>query len=614
MSDIYVYSADATDFSSFGLVGALVPTECKFTEEANGGSEIELKHPYDDFERFKALARGNILSVPVPVRTTPPITDSGAVETFVEKWVVRSSSVATAEQRKIYREVDGDSSYTTLKGGEEVTVFFKDYDKKRWKIKYSKYTGWMDPSGLDDKTEIVIGDSSSAIEEVESPWTVRPQYFRIYSVERNMDDVSVNARHISYDLLGNITMYSAPQETLTLKTVLDNVLSKCIARHSFKAFTDVGSSHSSIEFIRKNPISIFLDPEEGLVKLYKCSLVRDNFELYFLNDPGLNRGVRIQYAKNLTGITYTESIENVCTRIVPLGETQDGEKLYLVDDIEEDPTGYYIDSKYISEYPAPHIQVLECEDCTVGDEITVDIARSRMREQVQKQWDNEVDLPDITVEVEFLNLGDTEEYAQYKNLENVFLFDYVTITHPAILSPDNTTFKNGAAITGRSLLARVTAIEWDCILDRMTKLTVGTLNETLATSSVTSWQMPSGYSESKVSEMSQSISTITHAKAVDLSTAVGYTIDTASSGLYVNSIAAYLSFSINVTQVPAGTETVIGNFNTLYAPPVPAAFQAYSSNGVQALGVVSGGEIKITAVDYIETATIRGTATWLFSS
>ena len=46
MSDIFVFSADeeSNDYSTMGLVGALTPTSCVFTEEMNGESGLELTH------------------------------------------------------------------------------------------------------------------------------------------------------------------------------------------------------------------------------------------------------------------------------------------------------------------------------------------------------------------------------------------------------------------------------------------------------------------------------------------------------------------------------------------------------------------------------------------
>lgn len=71
MVEICVYDKLADDFSDTGLCGALVPTSCKFEEVAKGLSQITLVHPYDEWDKWKALKVGNIITAPVPVIITP---------------------------------------------------------------------------------------------------------------------------------------------------------------------------------------------------------------------------------------------------------------------------------------------------------------------------------------------------------------------------------------------------------------------------------------------------------------------------------------------------------------------------------------------------------------
>lgn len=83
MSDIRVFGPDdeGNDYSTMGLVGALIPISCTFHEVANGESSIELEHPIDPYGKYTALERQNILVVPVPVRTTPEIQNGSCVPT-----------------------------------------------------------------------------------------------------------------------------------------------------------------------------------------------------------------------------------------------------------------------------------------------------------------------------------------------------------------------------------------------------------------------------------------------------------------------------------------------------------------------------------------------------
>ena len=572
MSDIYVFGSNdnTNDYSTMGLVGALTPTECTFKETANGESIVELTHPLDSFGRYTALQRGNILAVPVPVRTTPEIHNGQCVTTVWTYKVKPLSQLTSTAQRTLYMwRFSSSPKVAVLNAGEEITVIWKANEEEPatgqedihpWKAKSKYGEGWIDPDALELVTTHSIEDDPAAIEEIQSPWTVTRQYFRIYETKKSIDAISVTARHISYDLLYNMTSYRMGFEA-SLQEILDGVLGDCYAEHQFSAHTNLEGTQTGNWYDQRNPIDVFLNEDDGLCKRFEVDLIRNNYDLYFLKNPGINRGVRIQYSKNMTGIDFTTSDDEVATRIVPVGEKEDGTKLYLDDSIAFPGTlqygsrgntvkelqsrlvslGYsvgstgidgifewrtenglnafkadaglpengiydeethkalmealgvtsepYIDSEHINDYPIIHVYELKCENCTVGTEedgggkVTEEIARARMREQAEKLLENGCDQPKIEMSVEFINLGDTEEYKQFRNLENCFLYDYVIVQHPTM---------------DIDVTAQIMEIEWDCLLDRMVSVEIGSVGKTLANTGITSWQIPNGFSGSKI--------------------------------------------------------------------------------------------------------------------
>lgn len=476
MSHIYVYSANCEDFTNFGLVGALTPISCFFEEEANGLSEITMEHPIDSFGRYTQLVCNNLLMVEVPVRTTPEIDDGGSIVTAVEQWTVRTASTITKAQRTLYKKATGSRKIKVVPAGTEVTVVKKS-DEGRYKVKCKYGTGWMDPNGLIFSHNQIIADNSQSIESVQPAWTVKPQLFRIYKVEKDILSLNVSARHISYDLLYNLTTFKNTGET-TCMDALAAIMDNCVSPHEFEAYTNLASARTGINWTRTNPIDALLNPETGLTALYGASLVRDNWELYALHDPGLNRGVTVEYGKNMTGIKYTESFEDVVTRIIPVGETKDGDDLLLSGNTP------WVDSPHINDYPLVYAQELKCEDCKVGtDGVTTAIARARMKEQAQAVFDDGGDVPAVEMSVDFVSIGDTAEYAQFKNLERLFLWDYVLVRHK---------------LHGIDVTSRIVSIKWNCLLDRMDSMEIGSVGKTLANSGITTWQIPTGFSGSKI--------------------------------------------------------------------------------------------------------------------
>ena len=255
MSDIYVFSSneDNNDYSTMGLVGALEPTECTFEETANGDSLITMKHPVDSLGKYTALVRDNILVIPVPVRTTPEIQNGSCVTTVWTYKVKPLNQLTSKNQRTLYKSSSGSGKRKVMNAGDIVTVVYQPKDTaniSRWKVKSKYGTGWIDPNGFELVTEHKIEDNANAIQEVQNPWMITDQLFRIYEVERGLEEVTVSARHITYDLLYDAThYYYGSDQAVSLQTTLDNILGKSYGFQTrFHAYTNVTNTQTGLSF------------------------------------------------------------------------------------------------------------------------------------------------------------------------------------------------------------------------------------------------------------------------------------------------------------------------------------------------------------------------------
>lgn len=473
MGNIYVYESDATDFACVGLVGALTPTECRHEEIGNGASELTLVHPVDEWGRYAALLPDRILRAPIPVRTCPEIVN-GAIVTSFEVWTVKGT--ATKAQRTVYSKRSGGKAKKRLGAGARVLVTAKDETYRRYKIRYGGEittdanshlmvmvrgaSGWISKDALD----FVIAESAPAtpagIEQLEPAWPIRDQLFRIVEVKKSEagDSVTATALRLFYDLRGNLTNYKNTGQLLAA-TALAGISDNLSVATEFEFFTDIVGSRTGVSWPRMNPVKALLDDSVGFCALWGAELVRDDWDVYCLSEAGLDRGVYIEYRKNLTGVDCSETIENIITRIIPVGQTKTGAELFLDGSI-------WVDSPYAASYAAPHIYYLKCENCKVSSSVSTALARARMREQAQAMFDKGCDLPVLSVSVDFVNLGDTEEYAQYRTLENVYLFDIVHIRHPRL---------------GIDVSAKVVRHVWDCLNDRVLSVELGSVSGSLAT-------------------------------------------------------------------------------------------------------------------------------------
>lgn len=82
-------------------------------------------------------------------------------------------------------------------------------------------------------------------------------------------------------------------------------------------------------------------------------------------------------------------------------------------------------------------------------------------------------MPQISLSVDFVSLGDTSEYARYRELEQVFLYDLVTVR---------------AKEYGIEATARVMEMTWDCCRERVEGIELGSVREDRR---VYSWQVRS---------------------------------------------------------------------------------------------------------------------------
>jgi len=488
MSDVYVYDPTGMDFDGMGIVGALEATTCTHDETAGGNSEVALECPYDELGKWASLREGRYIKCWVPVRETPLLRmDAASTTTTITREVYR---VQTSEGRLHLRKKPNTSS--TILGrynsGTEVVKLGSagSSNGHSWyKVAVSRdgATGYMAATYLRyvrTYTEVISENDEAMLESTDEAakvnWSVKPQLFEIYRVVRSDEGVTAYANHISYKLLKNITNYKSEGE-VSLQTALNGIMENCEVPHDFSAYTDISETRGGIDWKDVNPIKAMLDAETGVLALWGCQYIRDNWELFFLRRAGKKRGMKIEYGKNLVGVTADMDGSNIATRIKPVGKKKDGSDLLLPE--------VYVDSPRINEYADPMLYRLECSDCKVGtDGLTEEQALTRMRERAQEMIDGGCDRPKVSLRVDFLLLGESAEYAQYKDMDRLMLYDEVEIVT-----------KDGFADSS----AEVVSMMWDCLHDRPLGIEVGSTSASLSNSKLASWQIPNGINGSKVS-------------------------------------------------------------------------------------------------------------------
>ena len=244
------------------------------------------------------------------------------------------------------------------------------------------------------------------------------QLFRIYKREKSDDEVTVYARHIYYDNLGNYLVDVRPTNK-NGQQALDIIFSGT----KFTPHSDITTANTAY-YVRKNIVeAIAGDDENSFINRWGGERMYDNFTVIINDRMGGDYGACAEFGRNMTGIEADISIDDVVTRIIPVsynGHTLEGEEPW-------------IDSPLIGSYANPRTAVIKfedvklLEDCQEGEEgfSTLELLREELKRRCTKEYENGLDKPKVNYKVDLVEVANTEDYKDYKKLTTVGIGDDV---------------------------------------------------------------------------------------------------------------------------------------------------------------------------------------------
>ena len=303
-----------------------------------------------------------------------------------------------------------------------------------------------------EKSEEFEALINEAVLAVPTPYSEK-QLFRIYNVEKDMSDKMVYARPVFLDSASEVMLTDVRPTDKTGQGAL-NLMT---AGTKYKAVSDILDIRTAY-YIRKNLIeAIASDDENSFLNRWGGEILYDNYTISINRSAGSDKGVSVEFGKNLTQIRENVNFDNVVTRIVPVaynGYTLAGDNPW-------------VDSLNINKYAVIRTKVIEysdiklSEDATEDDEVTYDTLeelRAALREKCEEEFDNGIDMPYANYSVEMAELSNTEEYSDYKILETVNLGDTVYCRHPDL---------------NIDIKTKVVGINYDCINKRYNQIELG---------------------------------------------------------------------------------------------------------------------------------------------
>ena len=277
------------------------------------------------------------------------------------------------------------------------------------------------------------------------------QPFRIYKISRPINGkISVYAEHLSYQLSHIVVMpFTAHGAGNTLSGLIDN----SIGDQPFSVWTDI--ANGTTEYNQKVPASFRsrLGGVSGSVlDCFGGEYEFDQWAVKLHAHRGTDRGVSIEYGKNLVSVRQEENIANVVTGVVPMWKSNDGNTVVTLPEV-------MIESEYADRYTFKRNIVYDFSS-DFQDQPTEEELRAKAESYVSS---NLIGVPEVSIDVDFVALSDTEEYKDLER-ERINLCDTVTVRF-AELGIDTT--------------AKVVKTVYDVLGERYTKVSIGSVKASI---------------------------------------------------------------------------------------------------------------------------------------
>ena len=517
---IELYGKGQTDFGKNGIT--LHPSEATVTYQNNGQYDLEVVLPVTD--DLPEIDWGKIIRCTVPQQQIGDITLG-----TVSYWTVTAENGATLYSRVptlknvSYQQWNALRAVIVYAVGDKVTYLKKNYQMialdpgsdmnynhppdnypQYWE-EISGTTGqagkvvaelpvntvimktgnfnnrYMEAATLDGKSGYIeiskCTDSGETETRTITGWTISRQSFEIVDIkkeDRGAEKViRVTAQHVSYQLkrtqLGDCNLVDVNPSTAVLFV-------KGAMKESYPGDIETNITGITItgNYSWKNAQSAILDPSSGLMKTTGGRMIRDDFDVYLLDNSETTPAYSIMYGVNMKSVKWTGNVDNIVTRIYPTAQREDGSTLLLPEE--------HIDTMRTVPFVSPETLATglkigqEVED-TDGTKIKLDEegVYTRMRAQAQSRFTvDHADQAQIKLELDWVHMPDTEEYKQYQALRQASPDDWVDVANGPL---------------GIRTVIQMTGYTWDAIRHEYKSTTFG---EQKQNANIASYQMQSG--------------------------------------------------------------------------------------------------------------------------
>ena len=270
------------------------------------------------------------------------------------------------------------------------------------------------------------------------------QAFRIGNVTKTKSKLTSKCYHVFYDSKNYLIADSYVVDK-TCNDALDHLNSATEPQSEFETLSDVGTVNS-FRCVRKS----LYEAIQTVIERWGGHLVRDNFNIEIRTTIGQDKGITVQYKKNLKDITCEENWNNVVTKLLPVGK--DGILLNALDS----SASIYVTSEI--QYDLPYTKTVSFTQDDINQE---DYATEQAYQQALV---NDL-MVQATAYLEINSLPQVN-YTLKANLEKITdVGDTVEVVDDRL---------------GINLITNVIQYDYDCISEQYTEIEFGNFKDNLS--------------------------------------------------------------------------------------------------------------------------------------
>lgn len=255
--------------------------------------------------------------------------------------------------------------------------------------------------------------------------TSEPQLFRIYKSSKPLKGiVTYSAEHISYDLNGIPTL-GFSVKNVTPQAAITRAIQDAGLPSAFTAISDISTLNSSTILTPCSVRAILGGQAGSVLDVWGGEFEFDNFVVKLHKHRGSDRGVSIEYGKNLKDLKQEANIADCYTHLMPYARySQDGEG------DEKMEVYVYLSEKVLPLNNAENIghskaYIMDFTDrFGEGEAVTEEALRAKATAYAAAA---ELGVPKVNITVSFIQLWQTEEYKNIAPLERVMMCDTVAV-------------------------------------------------------------------------------------------------------------------------------------------------------------------------------------------